>query len=174
MIASTTHIETPPEWESGNDWDSHRPALYLSMVNNSRPVCEFGCGNGSTKLLHRYCKKHSHHFSSYETNEVYANNFKGIVTRMNDYDEVHLSEYPYRQGVLFIDFAPGELRKIMIEKHKDHADIIVVHDTEPGAEYVYGMVEILSTFKYRLDYQPEGKPHTTAVSNFINITEWIP
>lgn len=73
---------------------------------------------------------------------------------------------------MFIDGKPGEQRKELIEKHRNNAHVIVVHDTEPGAEYVYGMAEILSTFKYRLDYEPEGEPHTTAVSNFINVCDW--
>ena len=75
-------------------------------------------------------------------------------------------------GLMFIDAAPAEIRKLLISKYKD-IPVMVIHDTEPGAEYVYGMNEVLSSFKYRLDYQPEGKPHTTAVSNYINVCEWV-
>lgn len=173
MTKTVTHIDCPKEWKSSNDWDSHRPLLYLALQNNTRPVCEMGAGKGSTKLLASYCKKHHHTFASYETNEVYAKPFGGIVTLMNDYNEIHLSDYPQQQGILFIDLAPAELRKVMIEKHLNHADVIIVHDSEAGAEYVYGMGETLSAFKYRLDYTPTGKPHTAAVSNKIDIMQWV-
>lgn len=170
------HIDCPKDWESENDWDSHRPMLYLAMINNKNSVCEFGCGMGSTRLLFDYCKRNKIFFSSYETNKYYISlgHLKKIdITPCNNYNEVHLSPDPHKQGVLFIDLAPGEQRKEIIKSHADHAEVIIVHDTEPGAEYVYGMNEVLSTFKYRLDYTPEGKPHTTAVSNTVNVSEWI-
>jgi len=75
--------------------------------------------------------------------------------------------------VLFVDCAPGEIRKDLIQKWRNKAKIIVAHDTEIGAEYVYGMADVLSSFKYRLDYQPNGKPSTTIISDFFNVMEWI-
>jgi hypothetical protein len=76
-------------------------------------------------------------------------------------------------SILFVDSAPGEERKEVIKKYLHRADVIIAHDVEPGAEYVYGMTPILSTFKYRLDFTPEGKPHTCVVSNVIDVTQWI-
>jgi len=162
-----THIEVPKEWESTNDWDSHRPLLWLCVSKLDKNVIEFGCGEGSTKLLDKFCKEQELRFSSYETNKEYAGIYNS--TLVNDYDEIN----PNRSCILFIDLAPGEQRKYMIAKHKEDVSLIIAHDTEIGAEYVYGMKEILSTFKYRLDYKPEGKPHTTAVSNFLNVEDWI-
>jgi hypothetical protein len=80
-----------------------------------------------------------------------------------------------RHALVFIDLAPAEKRKVILSmlEEREMSDMFVIHDTEDGAEYVYGMKEILSTFKYRLDYQPEGKPRTTAVSNFIDVTKWV-
>lgn len=173
MTKTVTNIDCPKEWESDDDYSSHRPALWLAMENNTRSVCEMGCGKGSTKLLSRYCKKNHHTFTSYETNEVYAKPFGDIVTLVNDYNEIELSDFQNRIGVLFIDLAPGELRKVMIENHFTHADVLVIHDTEIGAEYVYGMKKILDCFTYRINYEPEGKPHTTIVSQFVNVCEWI-
>lgn len=165
-------ILVPKEWEFTNDWDSHRPLLYLAVSNSGeKPVTEFGCGYGSTPLLQTYCRKNKKHFFSYETLKDYADKFSG-VTLMQDYNQVHLSDGLYKQGVLFIDSAPAEQRKDLINKHANHAWIIVVHDTEESAEYVYGLKNILSTFKYRLDFKPEGLPATTAVSNFVNMEEW--
>lgn len=167
------HIDCPDEWNISNDWDSHKPALWLALINtqlDNQPVCEFGCGEGSTPLVRKYCGS-KRYFFSYETNEEYAKKYDS--TKMNDYDEIHLSEEPFRQGVLFIDLAPASQRKEMIAKHATHADVIVVHDSEETSEFCYGMKDILSTFKYRLDFRPEGYPATTIVSNFINVEDWI-
>jgi len=170
---TTNYIEVPQQWETSNDYDSHRPALWLALEHTARtPVTEFGCGYGSTDLINRYCKKNSRFLFSYETNQKWADKFD-CVTVIKDYMEVHLSDKEWKQGVVFVDCAPGELRKELIAKHAMNAEVIVVHDSEPGAEYVYGLSPILSTFKYRLDYAPEGKPWTTAVSNFIDVTKWI-
>jgi hypothetical protein len=75
-------------------------------------------------------------------------------------------------GLVLIDEAPGEHRKISIEVYSKIADALVVHDTEVGAEYVYGMANILSKCKYRLDYQSALYPRTTLVSNSFNVAEW--
>lgn len=175
MIKTVTHIDCPKEWESLNDWDSHRPLLWLGCKNAllGFPITEFGCGEGSTKLIYDFRKNTGGNFFSYETNEVYADKYKKYVTKVNDYLEVHLSEPPFNQALLFIDCAPAELRKPLIEKHKDHADIIIIHDTEIGSNYVYNLANTLAEFKYRLHYAPKGKPHTTAVSNTIDVTQWV-
>ncbi|MCL5459945.1 hypothetical protein M3M33_15010, partial [Loigolactobacillus coryniformis] len=70
-----THIDCPKEWESENDYDSHRELLYLILSNDkeSHPVAEFGSGFGSTFLLRDYCKEHNRGFESYETDEIWAN-----------------------------------------------------------------------------------------------------
>lgn len=176
-MAVIKHIEVPEEWESTNDWDSHRPLLYLALKNKGGDVIEMGSGLGSTLLLDKECYNSDRRFLTVENNDEYVtyNVFGHII-----FDEYLTLEEEWPEvinnldvGILFIDCAPGEIRKDLIEKWTGKAEVIIVHDSEIGAEYVYGLSSILSTFKYRLDYQPEGKPATTAVSNFVNVSEWI-
>lgn len=170
MAFEVTNIQVPEFWQSENDYSSHRPLLWLSLEKTgATPVTEFGCGFGSTPLLQRYCRQNRRQLFSYETNPEWAEKFNE-VTLVNDYNHIPVSR---GQGVVFIDCAPGELRKELIAKHGGGADVIVVHDSELGAEYVYGLSAVLSTFKYRLDYKPEKSPHTTAVSNFIDLSTWV-
>jgi hypothetical protein len=164
MALEIKHIDVPEECQSTNDWDSHRPLLYLALTKTKGPIMEFGCGNGSTPLLKSYPP-----FHSFETNPEWALKFPETVL-VADYMAIEPKE---KISLLFVDCAPGEIRKHLIAKWNNHADVIVAHDTEVGANYVYGMADILNSFKYRLDYAPEGKPHTTAVSNFINVEEWL-
>jgi hypothetical protein len=165
-------IEAPTHWEVADDYSSHRPALWLALDNTGRtPVTEFGCGYGSTPLLQKYCQRWNRFFFSYETNFEWASKFEG-VTHLTDYNKVYLDRQEWKQGVIFIDSAPGEERKDLIAKHAWNSEVIVVHDTESGAEYVYGMKEVLDSFKSRLDYRPIGMPHTTIVSNYVDLSKW--
>ena len=166
MRAVTRHIENvPEEWQSTNDWDSHLPAIYLVLLKDkeTHPLAEFGSGH-STQIINEYCRGHRK-FESYENDKEWC----VIPSKyVDDYSKVHLM----LGYIVFIDGKPGEERKLLIERYKNN-HLLIIHDTEPGADYVYHMSEVLSTFKYRLDYQPEGKPHTTVVSNTVNVCTWI-
>lgn len=174
MTKTVTHIDCPKEWESENDWDSHRPLLWLSLENTNGFITEFGSGEGSTYLLDRYSYENKRAFTTWETNWDYYDILKGIKSvKCFIGDWIRDTENIANQGLLFIDCAPGEVRKDLVFKFSDKSEVILIHDSEPGAEYVYGLSPVLSTFKYRLDYTPEGKPHTVAVSNTINVTYWV-
>lgn len=168
-----SEITIPEAWHPTNDWDSHRPMLYLASLFAFGNIAELGCGPGSTPLLHGAWQANIEcsqpfQFASLETNPEYAKLFP--------YTELvsHYGEALYYQpfGLLFVDCAPGEIRKDLIEKFANDAQIIVVHDTEPGAEYVYGMGKVLNSFKYRCDLIIEGMPQTTAVSNTYDFILW--
>jgi hypothetical protein len=155
---------------SNNDWDSHRELLYAALNNTNRAIAEFGVGEGSTPLIRGFGVIGNRRTYHYENNRDWMFRIGGPTEFVRDWNEVEL---PSDVELLFVDCAPGEARKDLIAKFANDAKVIVVHDTEPGAEYVYGMKDVLNSFKYRLDYKPEGKPHTTAVSNFVNVTEWL-
>ena len=170
MRKTVTHIDCPKIWESESDWDSHKNLLWLALKNTSEYVVEMGMGFGSTPIIDLECKMSNRVFYSYETNRDWYLKMIMISGKTYLIDD-YLKQEIGNPEVLFVDCAPAEVRKDLIEKWKD-VPIIVVHDTEEGAEYVYGLSKILSTFRYRLDYAPEGKPHTTVVSNTVNVTEW--
>lgn len=165
------HIIAPMEISlHAGAYGSHRELLWLMLMNTSGSVAEVGCGHYSTEMIDKICSQAGRRFRSYENNAEWSNKCptqygERIVTSN---DKLDLDE-----ELLFIDCAPGEARKEIIDKFKDKCSVIIVHDTEEGAEYVYGLSPVLSKFKYRLDYKPDHKPHTTAVSNTIDITKWV-
>lgn len=176
MTKTVTHIEVPKEWESINDWDSHRPLLWLSLKNTAGLTIETGCGDGSTLLIDDYCNENKRMFVSFENNPNWARKYSKTTWYVDDY-LIAIAECMDRHEIdnislLFVDAAPAEIRKDII-RINSNALALVIHDAEIRAEYVYGMSEVLDSFKYRLNYAPEGKPHTTAVSNTINVCEWI-
>jgi len=154
-------------------YNSHRPML--KAILQAYPigrVIELGMGDGSTQLISDVCKEQGREFISYENNpEWYAkmahvHDVHNSLKFVSDWGKIRVEPCV----VLFVDHAPAEQRKIDIEKFKDKAEIIIVHDSEDEANYVYGLKEILSLFKYRIDIQQKGMPRTTAVSNTIDIT----
>lgn len=168
-MTKITNIDCPKEWEITNDFGSHLPMLWLMLENTIGDVVEMGCGDNSTQKLHDYCVKNKRQFYSYDTNKEWLKKYRELVIPLDDYDEIFLLKF----GLLFVDLAPASQRKEIIHNHANSSDVILAHDSEPGAEFCYGMSEVLNSFKYRLDFKPEGMPHSTAVSNFINIAEWI-
>lgn len=163
----------PQFWRPTCDYDSHKPLLFLCLeylVDGL--VMEMGCGQGSTPVLGHYCHLHKRTLISLETNKAWADQFPETTTLVSDYMGSFVKEEA-KISVLFIDCAPGEIRKDLIKELKNDAEIIVVHDTEPGAEYVYGMAEVLASFKYRIDLHIEGMPSTTAVSDKWDVRDMV-
>lgn len=174
MTKTVTEIDCPKGFEAKDDYGSHRPALWVALNNVDGNVSEIGCGFGSTKLLDAYCMIHGRKFFSFEndedwSNKIYVNHGMRVIFPKG-YPSGLL---PHNPDILFVDSKPGEQRKEIIKDHADSVKVIIVHDTESGAEYVYHMNDVLNSFKYRLDYTPIGKPATTIVSNFVNVCEWI-
>ena len=169
MGTSIKHIETPEEWKSWLDYGSHRPLLYLCLTNIKpfSTVIEFGSGFGSTPLVRDYCQLNNLQFYSFDTDNEWCDKVGSEF--VHNFANIELKEV----GLLFIDGKPGEQRKDLVDQHRETASIIIVHDTEPGSEYVYGMTDVLKSFKYRIDFTCEKGPHTTALSNKVNIEKWI-
>lgn len=180
--------EIPDEWMPVDDFSSHRPMLYRAIMNTHHVgFFEFGTGNGSTPLLQKlYAEKFRmndciSYESDYQWFELMKNEHDAIPhgdniwTHKNHtlfYEPNYLHVNVWKGALVFIDCAPAELRKHLISKHSNIAKLIIVHDTEPGAEYVYGVQEILNSFKYRCDLIVEGNPQTTVVSNLYEFTNW--
>lgn len=151
-------------WESFTDYDSHRPLLARCLDLTKGPVIELGAGWGSTLLLEKYCKGKCRPFFSGDTNGEWARRF-AATTKITSYHNL----VPINGVLLFIDSNPGEDRAKLIERWANFAHVIIVHDTEPSAEYVYHMSAALSQFRYRIDHQTPGFPMTTAVSNHVRL-----
>lgn len=169
-MKDTNKLSAPMRWSGVDDFSSHRELLYVMLENTNGKVIEFGSGFGSTPLLADYCEQKEREFISYETNEKWAN--KTGSKFVESYFDIPLPIIN-PPTIIFVDCAPASIRKDLLEKYANISHILIVHDTEESANYVYGMREILATFKYRLNYNPRSNPSTTAVSNFLNIEAWV-
>jgi hypothetical protein len=167
-------IQDTKDLKESAAYSSHKEALMLALNNTKGDIIELGCGLHSTPFIYYNCEDRN--FISFETDEDWAALISSkypdiIIHSIDSYDEVYNFEIT-DIGFVFIDHAPGERRKVDIEILSTIAPVLVVHDTEDVSNYVYGMMDILNTFKYRVDFKPEGLPQTTIVSNFIDVSKW--
>lgn len=158
------------KFEEFDGYSSHRPLLYVALMNTGGKIVEMGSGEGSTPLINEMSS--SRGFFSFESNSEWFAKMsnKGYpIFFIKDWQNFDIG---FHVGLLFIDHAPGERRKIDIDKYRNKADVIIVHDTELSADHGYQMSTVLNSFKYRIDFRPEGFAHTTAVSETIDVSKW--
>lgn len=191
IVVPLSHPVIPDDWMPVDDYSSHRPMLYRAIMNMRHGTFyEFGTGNGSTPVLKKIYGEQfpERELVSIETDPqwfeiFYEKCYEPILLQDDALWYKHKNHFlikaanymnwnTFHQSILFIDSAPGEERKSLISKHAIDAKAIIVHDTEPGAEYVYGMDSILKTFKFRCDLICDGMPQTTIVSNRYDFKEW--
>jgi|SRR6478736_1063893 len=163
------------------NWDSYKPLLWEALERTAGDIIEMGTGKGSTALLHEYSSETGRKLWSYEADYDWwktaliheSLNHKVIWTgsEPNEWNIVYLhhGNRVRNIGVVFIDHAPGERRKVDINILRD-VDIIVAHDTEPSADHGYQMRDEIKKFKYWRDFETPGA-WASIMSNFVDVTK---
>lgn len=147
---------------------NHRILLWEAMQLTDGNVVEFGSGHGSTPYLRPYCKETNREFESYDNNKDWCSATGATLVENNEWDKLNITDV----DVLFIDHAPGEDRKFQIQKYKDIAKILVIHDTEPPADHGYQTRQHYPQFKYWVEIRSNGA-WCTMVSNYIDLSSTI-
>lgn len=168
------------------NWGTHMPVLITAAMKTTGPILEFGCGDFSTPLLHAICSVNKRFILSVDSDKKWLENFLDLETDwhkfiyVNIYDEnnnlcaekwEHIKNDSH-WGLIFIDHHPGCRRVIDIERFKNKADVIVIHDTQKSHEFYYNYQPIISKFKYKFIYERYER-QTTIVSNFINVENFF-
>jgi hypothetical protein len=155
---------------TGN-WNNHLPLLLLGLHLTSGAVMEMGSGEGSTPYLRKCCEATGRKFHTFDNNKEWCD--RTGAQYIDNWDLLIDEALTVHHGLIFIDHAPGEHRKVAIERMMDRADIIVVHDTEQGGAGDYGFEPVFTKFKYRLNYNKTGGgAGATAVSNKIDLNRF--
>ena len=154
---------------------SHLPLLVRAFNVSKGDVLEVGTGYFSTTILHWLGAITGRKIVSYEMDREWFNKAKKDqndyhdVIFVEDWDKIPLDQKHW--GLAFIDHAPAKRRIVEIERLKDLAEYIVVHDTEPRNESVYDYPSIYPLFKYRFD-DKRVEPWTSVFSNFHPLTKF--
>lgn len=131
---------------------THQPVLYEMASRTSGPIIEFGCGYGSTDMLHQICKENKRLLISLDDNlewlqifsEKYANDsewhqfiFVPGKPQSDSDDPRHWIQFLKNLGlarlsfdICFIDQHPWLGRFETIKYMKDKAKFIIVHDCD--------------------------------------------
>ena len=158
---------------------SHLPLLMKAVALTTGPILELGCGLYSTNPLHWACFLQKRRLVTYENNPEY---FEFLKAYENDFHKVHcidrwadidISE-PW--SVAFVDHAPGPEEPYDSRWQEairlQHAEYVVMHDTERRNEKRHRMIAIAKHFKYRFWWR-EAMPNTTVFSNVHDVTNFL-
>jgi len=133
-----------------NGFATHQPVLYVILKLTSGPVIEFGCGEGSTELIHELCKKEKRKVISLDDNFEWLQKHKEkyeseqskfiYVPKSNTSDPEDASHWQKilkteeigktDWDVVFIDQSPWMARYYTLLTFKDTAQYIIIHDCD--------------------------------------------
>lgn len=142
-----------------DDWSTHQPVLYAAATSTTGPIIEFGCGYGSTDLLHEICEKEGRTLITLDDDLEWLNKFaqkylgQGYNAdnsgwhqfyyvpgkKLNDPDNPShwvnfMDQFELLStlnfGVCFIDQSPWLARYEALKRMKDRARYVVVHDSD--------------------------------------------
>lgn len=176
------------------DWNNHLPLLWLALeatAHMKEPVIEMGCGDGSTRQLHLYCRDNNRRLYSFDTDQEWLDRFKDCQSDSHHFCRIVnnwqiAQEFVPHPSVILIDHAPGERRIVDVKNYSDHmapGGIMVLHDTQPPPTAAdYGYERIWKYFKYCVDLSvsmnrdcdpPQNRTWASAVSNDFDVTKWV-
>lgn len=140
-----------------NGWGSHMPILAAVLAKRvDKPILEFGCGFGSTPMLHACAARHGVELHSAESNEewlrMFADRFAGGAHYFHHvpdgrWDRFAIPWLHPRWSVAFIDQAPAEARGAAARAMADRADYVVVHDVDHPE--LYDLLGLQKFFRYQ-------------------------
>lgn len=162
-------------------WDNYKPMLWEALQCTDGDVLELGMGDGSTSLLHDYCKENQRRLYSYDSDLEWYRKFEKFRTKPSvtycheinyaqDWDNV-AEKHRENVGVILADHAPGERRKHDVALFCNIAKVIVCHDTEPQSDHGYRFSLVWPLLKYVRHFEGSGA-WASAASNFIDVTKW--
>lgn len=151
---------------------THQEALTWAVAKTKGPVVEIAMGWYSTLLLHGMCEGMGRELYSIDPLEEWVAPFRRLES---DWHHVILDEtltIPVsKAGVVFVDHNhPIVTRAEVIRAARPIADIVVVHDSEPGKQEAYpgvftcfiGMEEAINEYAHRRDWRAIA-PFATAL-----------
>jgi hypothetical protein len=118
---------------------THQPVLFELANRCTGPIVEFGCGEGSTELLHGVSERRGIPLLTLETDaewmDRYAPDYESTLHRfelVTDWEEA--LEAPrwdeQRWGLAFVDQAPWEARAATVRRVRLTTEYVVVHDCD--------------------------------------------
>ena len=127
-------------------WDpfsTHQPVLYEAVLRTEGAILEFGCGDGSTRLLHHLCAEKERSLFTFDNDWKWLSRYKEYETDwhkliyVDDWGKllVNVGRRSWMYcDIAFIDQGPFEARATTVQLVKETARFVIVHDIDyfPG------------------------------------------
>jgi hypothetical protein len=134
---------------TSDPYATHQPILYEIATNTTGPIIEFGCGNGSTDLLHEICEKDQRVLISVDDNLEWLNKYKEKYKNNSEWHKFYfvpgkkdetspdhwitfLQNFELLKATLFsvcfIDQSPWLGRYETLKVLKNISEYVIVHD----------------------------------------------
>ena len=152
-------------------YGSYLPILTRIIEKTDGPILELGIGLYSTPYLHYACLPTKRKLVSYDNSEGWVRYFRDCrtdfheVNHIDDWDKLPINNF---YDVVFVDHAPARRRITEVRRLVDHADYVVIHDSNGRFENWYHYSLIYPLFKYQYEYGVL-MPHTTVLSNLHDV-----
>jgi hypothetical protein len=122
-------------WNNG--FATHQPVLYEVAQRCNHPIVEFGCGEGSTRMLHAICRRRgtnlltldsdAHWLARYSrTLSSGGHEFRVVESWDEELDAIERKQW----GLVFIDQGSWEARAQTARRLADNAEYVIVHDCD--------------------------------------------
>lgn len=172
---------------------THQLVLYEIISRTNKPILELGAGDHSTPQIHKLARDRK--IVTIEDNHEWFNRYKSLhtmyhtlllmnVNQMKDFFDNDNIDW----GLVFIDSTDWNMRILAINKYKDIADYIIIHDSGYAADNnIFGRTllsmnvtnpgrrDFSDTFKYWVEYMPKkwriSDPPTLLASNKIDVRD---
>lgn len=122
-----------------NDYATHQPVLCEMVRRTQGPVIEFGCGFGSTPLLHELCEQSQRKLITLESNKEWLLKFEDKYAS-STHKFIHVRDWDVilrepeivntRWDIVFVDQTPWEARHKTILRLKDTCQYVILHDCD--------------------------------------------
>jgi len=164
-----------------NLYGSHLPILLEVLKLTDKPVLELGAGDNSTRQINAYAKGN---ITTIEDTKEWLAQYGDLESErhtlllMSEKEMVAFFEKDLTEwGLVFVDSHAWEGRVAAINKYKDTADYIVIHDVEYSlSENIFGKMikgkrDFGEAFKQWIEFIPNTYrgPHTLLGSNKKNL-----
>jgi hypothetical protein len=155
-------------------YSTHLPVLMQAVSKTSGDVLELGAGLFSTPVLHWLVAAKGRKLISLDNDPKFYDWAKPLADKyhriacVESWDDAWIDR-PW--DVVLVDHSPDERRIVEIQRLKDFAKYLIIHDSNGRYEKNYHYSRIYPLFKYHLDFNG-AEPSTTVLSNLVSLKDF--
>jgi hypothetical protein len=126
-----------------NRFATHQPVLWTIANESTGPIAEFGCGHGSTPLLHGIAEARGVSLLTLDGSREWLDRFRPRFESpqhefrvVDDWDaELGDPRWDEQRYLVFVDQGPFEARAATVARVRHSADYVVLHDSDYFPEH---------------------------------------